>query len=66
MKNFLLIEPSVLSLPLIFRAIEKNDKVFIISNNIDNFTSMNDALNGFSLFFQANTEDHASILHLVD
>lgn len=66
MKIFLLIEPSILTLPLIFKTIEKNDKIFIISKNIDLFTSMNDALNAFSLFFQANTENHAAILHLID
>jgi len=66
MKIFLLIEPSILTLPLIFKAIEKNDKIFIISNKIDHFTSMNDVLNAFSLFFQANTEDYTAILHLVD
>lgn len=66
MKIFLLIEPFILTLPLISKAIEKNDKIFIISNNIDHFTSMNDALNASSLFFQANTENHAAILHLID
>lgn len=66
MKIFLLIEPSILTIPLIFKAIEKNDKIFIISSHIDHFTSVKNALNVTSLFFQANTNDHAAILHLVD
>lgn len=66
MKIFLLIEPSILIVPLIFKAIQKNDKIFIISKHIDLFTSQKDALSAHSLFFQANTEDHAAILHLVD
>lgn len=66
MKIFLLIEPSILTLPLIFKAIGKNDKIFIISSHIDHFTSMKNALNASSLFFQANTNDHTAILHLVD
>ncbi|MBX9620797.1 MAG: hypothetical protein K2X28_02015 [Alphaproteobacteria bacterium] len=66
MKIFLLIEPSISTFPLIFKAIEKNDKIFIISNNIDHFALIKDTLNVSSLFFQANTEDHAAILYLVD
>lgn len=66
MKIFLLIEPSILTIPLIFKATEKNDKIFIISSHIDRFTPMKDALNASSLFFQANTSDHTAILHLVD
>jgi hypothetical protein len=49
MKIFLLIEPSILAIPLIFKAIEKNDKIFIISSHIDHFTSVKNALNVSSL-----------------
>lgn len=66
MKVFLLIEPSILTVPLIFKAVEKNDKIFIISKHIDLFTSQKDVLSASSIFFQANTEDHEAILHLVD
>jgi hypothetical protein len=66
MKIFLLIESSVLTLPLIFKAVEKSDKIFIISNHIDHFALIKDVLNTSSLFFQADTGDHAVISHLVD
>lgn len=44
MKTFLLIEPSVSPLLLIFKAI-KNDKLFIISKYTNHFTSMKDNFN---------------------
>ncbi|MBX9785827.1 MAG: hypothetical protein K2Y08_00670 [Alphaproteobacteria bacterium] len=62
----MLIKPSILTIPLIFKIIEKNDKIFIISNPTDRFNSMKEAVNSSSLFFQANTEDHSAILHLVN
>jgi len=66
MKIFLLIKPSFLTIPLVFKAVEINDKIFIISKYMEPVASLKAALNASSLCFQVDTENHGAILHLVN
>lgn len=63
--TFIILKPTSLTLPLILKANENNDRVFIILDNKANDIMGLKELDLATLCFHINTSDHAAVLHLI-